>query len=179
MYPPVFNTYHHMFFSNGYAYAPQPQEPFQPISPPNVGLFMPNGTTQDIGSPSAAGQRPGELGAGPWASMNTFWFNVYGGYFGCDDQGPEECTMTVTGFTWSKSTQAEVEAVEEIFSLPPCPGFKNCALTYYPFVQLFSGLSGLQIKATIGSEARIFFLDNLEMGWYNNSCAAGLERIQS
>ena len=180
-YPPVFNPYHHLFFSNGYAYIPSPNDPFPPISPPRLAIFLPNGTTQDVGSPSVVGQRPGELGAGPRASIDAYWFNVYGAYLGCNNSGPAECSVTISGFSWDHTVQQEILFTQQAFKIPPCPSFLDCHLTSIEFPSLFRGLSGLQILATLtGSDSPIvFYMDNLSMSWYNNTCAAGLIRQMS
>lgn len=176
-FPPVFNPYHHLFFSNGYAYVPPPNEPFQPISPPQVAIFLPNASTQDIGSPSSAGARPGELGAGPRAGLSSFWFNAYSLFVGCDDAGPSNCEITIQGFLWNSTSNAEQLYTTRGVELLPCTGLKNCHLQEVNLAdEGFVGLSGLQIAASVNGQPQVFFMDNLAMGWFNNTCEAVQER---
>lgn len=176
-FPPVFNPYHHLFFSNGYAYVPPPNDPFPPISPPQLAIFLPNASTQNIGSPSAAGARPGEIGAGPRAALSSFWFTAYSLWLGCDDDGPSTCEISISGFVWDDSTNSERLVATQISQLQPCPGFQNCHLQEVNLQDgRFVGLSGLQITANINSTPQIFFIDNLDMGWFNNTCEAVQER---
>ena len=179
---PVFNPYHHMFFSNGYAYIPPGAdgEPFAAISSPHLAIFLPNLTETDIGSPNAAGENPGEIGAGPRASLDAFWFDAYSVYAGCDNAGPNDCTFTITGYVYDAVELKQVSAVTQRASLAPCGGgMLNCSLTQLTFDGAFRGLSGIQFDARVGGEEAIFLLDNLELGWFNNTCAAGLLRQRS
>lgn len=179
-FPPVFNPYHHMFFSNGYAYVQSTQEPFRPESEPHLAIFLPNLTNSDVGSPNAAGVFPGEIGAGPRASIDAFWIDAFSAYMGCDNEGPGDCTVTISGYKFDDAMEVEVAAVRQNATLPACPGFMNCELSPVEFTDEFRGLSGIQFEAYVnGSVPRIFLLDNLSMGWANNSCAAGLLRQRS
>jgi len=179
-FPPVFNPYHHLFFSNGYAYVSDARQPFEPESLPHLAVFMPNLTNSDIGSPNAAGVYPGGIGAGPRRDNDAYWFDAFSAYLGCDNEGPGDCTVTITGYSYDEATDLETQVVQQNATIPPCPGFMNCELSPVEFSFDFWGLSGIQFEAYInGSVPRIFLLDNLSMGWYNNTCEAGLLRIRS
>lgn len=179
-YAPVFNPYHHMFFSNGYAYAPPPSGPYPPISPSRLAIFLPNASaiSDTTGSPNAGGERPGELGAGPRASLNAFWFTAYSAYLGCGNAGSEPCSMQISGYSWNGTGESLV--AQQTASLPACPGLVNCTLTNVEFDPSFqTGLTGLQFAAMVGGVMQVFYMDSLSMGWYNNTCAAGLRRQMS
>ena len=62
------------------------------------------------------------------------------------------------------------------FTLPPCPGMKNCSLALVDFADGFRNLTGLQIIAKVGTTAVDWYMDDLSLGWSNNTCAAQLER---
>lgn len=49
--------------------------------------------------PFAGNVLPGEIGAGPCASVNAYWFNAYSAFFGCDD-GPADCVMQISGYQY-------------------------------------------------------------------------------
>ena len=61
-------------------------------------------------------------------------------------------------------------------TLPPCPSLQNCPLIHFGMDGLFNGVSSLQFDAHVGDQARIFYMDDLSLGWTNNTCAAASER---
>ncbi|KAI4794334.1 hypothetical protein E4T44_12515, partial [Aureobasidium sp. EXF-8845] len=71
--PPVSNPYHHMYFSNGFVYAPPPSLPFLPVSSPHLVMFVANETDNH----SEGGQLSGEIGAGRRRSSSAFWFDAH------------------------------------------------------------------------------------------------------
>jgi hypothetical protein len=176
--PPVFNPYHHMYFSDGFVYAPPPSVPFAAISSPRLVMFLANGTGDDDNH-SDGGELSGEIGAGTRRSSNAFWFNAYSAYLGCDNNGPEDCTLQVTGLVYQDSTKSEVAAFQQNVTQPPCLYADKCQLTQVHFAQSMKGLSGIRIQAFVGSERRSWFMDNLALGWFNNTCEAGLLRGRS
>lgn len=175
--PPVFNPYHHLYFSNGFVYMPPPSDPFPPISQPRLVMFLTN-ETGPTSSPDARGEHAGEIGAGDRASESAFWFNAYSAYLGCDNEGPENCTMQVSGYKY-KGGQKESLAHQANFTIEGCPKFKDCHLKKVKFPREMVGLSGVQFQAFVGGKKRAFFMDDLALGWSNNTCAAGLLRSKS
>ncbi|KAI9816614.1 MAG: hypothetical protein M1827_001747 [Pycnora praestabilis] len=185
-FPPIFNPYHHLFFSGGFAYAPPPTDPFPPISPPLLAIFVANVTasegslvTFDNGNPYTGDEAFGEFGAGPRLADSAYWVDVYSAYVGCDNGGPDDCTITFDGFTYGASTDEEVLAVSQTFTFPPCPGFVDCHLTLVELGEGFRGLTGIRMLASVAGVPKIWFMDNVQMTWSNNTCAAGLERQES
>ncbi|KAI9837823.1 MAG: hypothetical protein M1819_006757 [Sarea resinae] len=181
-YPPVFNPYHHLFFSPGFAYAPPPTVPFPPTSPPHLAIFLENqavNATSVDGSPDAGLEVAGEFGAGPRASQSAYWFNAYEANLGCDNRGPKACKLTISGYTFSQEEQQEILSVEQFVSLPPCRNFQNCKLTTVCFSDAFRNLTGVRIVAFLSGQPRIWFMDDVRLAWSNNTCAAGLERQES
>ncbi|ODH46095.1 hypothetical protein GX48_07815 [Paracoccidioides brasiliensis] len=179
-FPPIFNPYYHLFFSDGWAYGPPPTEPYPPISNPHIGIYVPSAGEDNHGSPYAGLLAGGQFGAGPRSSINTFWFDAYSTYFGCDNGSTNNsCAVTVSAVRYSTVTRTEEDAGTRTFTLPPCPGYENCALSPLDFGDSFSGISGLQFSAFVGDKPVIWFIDNIKMNWYNNSCTAGLERLRS
>lgn len=87
--------------------------------------------------------------------------------------------MQVKGFAWDQTSNSEVLATQYSFNLAPCPGFVNCHLAPVEFPDDFKNLSGLQILASVNGVTQVFFMDNLRMGWVNNTCTAATERMQS
>ena len=157
-------------------YAPKPDEPYTPVSQPHLAMFITNSTGAN-NSVATGYIRPGEIGADSLA-MEAFWFNVYSAYLGCDNSGPEGCRMELSGYTYTGFTDDELLAYQQNVTIPPCPSQKGCQLQRVDFPPIMRGLSGLQIRAFVGHEQRIWFMDNLALGWYDNSCEAGLQRAQ-
>ena len=177
--PPVPNPYHHLSFSNGYVYAPQPSEPFTPVSPPHLAVFLANGTGMKAGSLSPYALKSGEIGDGTRGSLSAFWFDAHSAFLGCDNAGPDECELLILGYTWDLTSNQEILSYSQNASLPPCPNFKDCKLEQVNFPTSFRGLSGLQIQAYVDNQPRMFFMDNLDLAWTNKTCAAGKLRQSS
>ncbi|KAF2402555.1 hypothetical protein EJ06DRAFT_345411 [Trichodelitschia bisporula] len=171
---PVFNPYHHMFFSNGYAYVPPPGEPFDAASAPNLAIFLPNASRTDVGSADGPAVQPGEIGAGPRANSKYFHFGAFSAEMGCDHSGLDFCQMMITGYGWEGGKQ--VVKVRQEVDIPPCDTMPHCKLSHIGFRQDFRDLSGIQFEAFINGTQRIFVMDNLQLQWTDNSCEAGTYR---
>ena len=172
--PPIFSPYHELFWQGHFGYVPPPTDPFPPHSPPQLAVYR-------AGSPiaSASGgldlQLNGEIGAGPRANRNAYWIDVHSAWLGCANGGPSDCIITVHGYIDGGSSSR----VTQNINLPPCPGLKNCSLALVNFDGGFRGLTGLQILATADAKAVDYYIDDLHLGWSNNSCAAQLLRSSS
>lgn len=158
---------------------PPPSTPFEAISSPRLVMFLANQTGEDSNNHGDGNQLAGEIGAGQRRSSDAFWFNAYSAYLGCDNEGPDDCIMQISGLVLQNSTKQEVTAYQQNFTLTACPGLTDCHLQRIDFPNIMRGLSGIRIEAFVGSERRSWFMDDLSLGWYNNSCAAGMLRIRS
>lgn len=176
--PPVFNPYHHMYFSDGFVYAPPPSVPFVAVSSPRLVTFVAN-ETGDNDNHSEGGQLSGEIGAGTRRSSNAFWFNAHSAYLGCENHSAHQCVLKITGLVYQSETKSEVAAFHQTVKLLPCYLPNNCHLTQIDFAESMKGLSGLRIQASVNDEPVSWFMDNLALGWSNNTCAAGLLRARS
>jgi hypothetical protein len=142
-------------------------------------MFFP-GPTLLPSEPFAGNVLPGEIGAGSCASVNAYWFNAYSAFFGCDDDGPTDCVMQISGYQYDASTDKEVLEAQENATIPTCYGFKNCHLTLVTFLGHFRNLSGIQFDAFInGTGPQVFMMDSVAMGWVNSTCSAGILRIRN
>ncbi|KAH8725557.1 hypothetical protein GQ44DRAFT_707275 [Phaeosphaeriaceae sp. PMI808] len=173
------NPYHHLFYANGYTDVPDKWEPYPAISQPNVAMYLPLTGRLGPSQPFAGLLLPGELGAGPRASSNAYWFNAYSGYFGCALNGITPCTLRISGYRYDATMKEEVLVAEQNATLPACWGYIGCRLNQVVFNEGFRGLSGIQINAFTGGLGipQAHMMDDLVMGWYNNSCSAGIMRI--
>ncbi|KAF4554618.1 Hypothetical protein D9617_4g003730 [Elsinoe fawcettii] len=175
---PIFSPYRHFQFSQGYAYAPLPETPFEAVSPPHLAVFITNETgAENVPSPGFV--RPGELGAGRRASNQAYWFNAYSAYLGCDNTDSLGCMYEISGYVYDSLFRAEILAYQSNVTVPACPALENCLLTFVDFPLDMRGLSGFQIRAFVGEEQRIWFMDELALGWWDNSCEAGQIRARS
>jgi hypothetical protein len=93
---------------------------------------------------------------------------------GCANGGPDDCAITITGYANGEDTVAG-----QTLRQPSCPGLKNCALAFVTFDEGFRNLTTLQIVATINGKAVDWYMDDLELRWSNNTCAAQLMRSSS
>ena len=141
------NPYHHMFYANGYTNVPDKWEPYRAVSQPNVAMFLPLRGRLLANAPFAGTLLPGEIGAGPRASVSAYWFNAYSGFFGCALSGLTPCVLRVSGFRYDGVLKQEVVAAEQNVTIPACYGFINCRLTQVVFNDEFRGLSGIQFNA--------------------------------
>jgi hypothetical protein len=176
---PLTNPYHHLFYANGFTYVPDKWEPYRAVSQPNVAMFLPLGGSLLPNTPFAGTLLPGELGAGPRASVDAYWFNAHSAWFGCALNGVTPCTLRFTGYRWDAVLRREVVAAEQTATVPACWAYINCRLNQVNFTNSFRGLSGIQIQAytyNLGIP-QVYFMDDLRLEWFNNSCAAGILRI--
>ncbi|KAI5269747.1 hypothetical protein E4T47_06859 [Aureobasidium subglaciale] len=185
--PPIFNPYHHMYFSDGFVYAAPGSRPFGgSASDRRLVMFVAN-NTGDSDNHNEGGQLPGEFGAGIRRSSSAFWFNAHSALIGCDGLDTSaDCTVQITGLVYNNETKAEFAAFEQTVMLPPCSphtgniAMINCQLTEVRFAQSMQELSGLRVQAfSNAGTARSWFMGDLTLGWSNNTCAAGLLRGRS
>ncbi|KAF2834805.1 hypothetical protein M501DRAFT_943430 [Patellaria atrata CBS 101060] len=177
--PPVFSPYHHLFFSHGYGYVPPPEDPFFAVSEPRMLVFTgtkSNGTTD---GPDHAGIIPGEIGAGPRNELDAFWFDAYSIWMGCENAGPASCTVRLTGYVWDSSMGQEKMVTEQMATIPPCIGLRDCHLSKINLNDNFRALTGVKFEAAVLGAPVTFYADDFAAAWWNNGCAAGLERQRS
>ncbi|OAL38794.1 hypothetical protein AYO20_02000 [Fonsecaea nubica] len=181
-FPPIFNPYEHFFWGDGWAYVPPPTEPFPPQSGNRLAQFVPYLNNTVSGSTGAGSIPPSSFGAGPRNYDNNYWFSASSAYVGCDNGSrnlSQICDFVATAYQWDNVTQAEVVVATQHFRIPPCPDFNKCQLTQIVFNYLFYKMSTLSFYANVQGQVSQFWIDSINMNWYNNTCAAGLARMQS
>jgi hypothetical protein len=185
-YAPVFNPYHHLFFANGFFYyAPDTSishpEPYDPVSGPNVAIFHVNGNTPiaNRDKKDEYDMLPGIVGAGPRANDCTYWFNAYSAELGCDNGGSDPCNMTISGYLWNESSRQEDKVLTQNAQIQPCNELEDCKLQHVA-LNGFEGVSSIRFQAVVdGATLKSWVIDNLSMGWYDNTCEAGRKRISA
>lgn len=179
---PVFNPYHQFDFSDGFVVVPPPTAPYLPSSKPLFTEFIPdfnvNGTDPMAGPNTAEYGYSGDIGNGDHGLTGCFGFNMYGASFGCDSRGPP-CVFSFTGFRLDKSTGNTTAITSQTISIPACPALANCTLTPITLNNSFKDLDSIRINVTVANEPKIWWMDDLRLGWYDNSCKTGLCRIST
>ncbi|KAI4115878.1 MAG: hypothetical protein LQ345_003604 [Seirophora villosa] len=169
--PPIFNPYRKLFFNSGYGYVPPPNDPFPPISPPQLAVYNYHNDSVSQTSVDDGLVLHGEIGAGPRVNQSAYWIDAYSTWIGCANEGPGECTINFIGYDRFK-TQMATQTVTQAY----CPGLVNCKLGQVRLTDQFRQLAGLQILAYVDETPVTFYMDDLSLGWSNNSCAAQLQR---
>jgi len=176
---PVFNPYHQFDFSDGFTVVPPPTDPYLPSSPPLllefIADFNVNGTNPQAGPDTAEEGFSGQISNGDHALTGCFTFNAYGASFGCNSTGPD-CDFTFTGLRYNSSSGEEYSVTSQNYSISACPALSKCTLMLIPLDNTFVDLNAIQINATVAGAPAMWWMDDLRLGWFNNSCTAGLCR---
>ncbi|KAL8907215.1 MAG: hypothetical protein Q9171_005948 [Xanthocarpia ochracea] len=175
--PPIFNPYRKLYFNGGYGYVPPPgvpDDPFAPISPPQLAVYNYHTDSSTSQSIDAGLELHGELGAGPRFHESAYWIDAYSAWIGCANSGPSDCRVDIIGYDAFNTPIAYQTLLQ-----PPCPGLVNCKLAQITFSNEFQELAGLQILAYVNKIPVTFYMDDLSLGWSNNTCAAQFERSSS
>lgn len=179
---PVFNPYHQFDFSDGFTVVPPPTDPYLPPSKPLLLEFIPNfnmnGSNPHAGPNTIEGGYSGQISDGDFGLTGCFLFNMYGASFGCDSKGPA-CDFTFVGYRTDAATGNETVIAKEDYSIAACPSLKNCALTPIQLDPVFSNMTGVRINVTVASQPKIWWMDDLRLGWFDNSCATGMCRLNA
>ena len=142
------------------------------MSPPQLAVYRVDNNTDVDADPDSGDESIGEFGAGPRSSDSAYWIDAFSAYLGCSNAGPGDCTISINGYDAVSSTRI----VNQTVTQPPCPGLKNCTLAMVEFLPGFKNLSGIQILAAVNDRLVTWYMDDLQLGWSNNTCAAATER---
>ncbi|KAF2857970.1 hypothetical protein K470DRAFT_200694, partial [Piedraia hortae CBS 480.64] len=169
-FPPVMRPYKHLTFSDGWVYASEAREPFTPRSSPNVGVLLSGSIKRTMTVPL------GRISTGPYRALSAFWFDAFDGWFGCVTFGIGPCTFAIQGYVFDRNLGEELLAFAKNQTVPACEQARGCELRLIEFPPIFRGLSALQVKAYVGDMEQAFVMDDLHLGWADQSCEAGLKR---
>ncbi|EKD14920.1 uncharacterized protein L3040_003866 [Drepanopeziza brunnea f. sp. 'multigermtubi'] len=181
---PVPNPYHKFDFSNGFTVVPPPVDPYLPVSKPLLLEFIPNFTvnasTPESGPNSAQGGFSGEIGNIDHGATGCFSFNFYGASLGCDSFGAA-CEFTFTGFKFDRLSRQTRSVVTQRVSVPACPSLKSldCVLTPVSLDGLFKDLDSVGMNVTVQGRPKIWWMDDVRLGWFDNSCEKGVCRTHA
>jgi hypothetical protein len=112
------------------------------------------------------------VGMGRRSAFACLRFNLYQASFACNSRVQnQDCNFDVYGLRYNSRTgQEELVGVYEEVSTPACTATKG-ALTSKTFTD-FTNLSALLIRAKSDGTSRNWWLDDLAVGWNDNSCDA-------
>lgn len=154
---------------------PPPTDRYLPSSSPLLLEFIPAFGGAEVGPNSAAYGYSGQISDGDHGFAGCFTFNVYGASFGCNSTGPA-CDFTFTGLHYDVATDTVSTITSQTASIDACPALFKCNLTSIALDGTFVGLNAIQIKAAAGGEPQGWWMDDIRLGWFNNTCSAGLCR---
>ncbi|RDW68093.1 hypothetical protein BP6252_09489 [Coleophoma cylindrospora] len=179
---PVFNPYHQFIFSDGFTVVPPPTDPFFPKSGKQLLEFIPNlninGTNPRAGPNTDELGYSGGISDGDHGITGCFTFNFYGAALGCESTG-SDCDFTFSGYQLNSNHTDVVPVAVQDHTIPACSALNGCPL--YPVVvdNTFQNLTTIRINVTVAGVPKIWWMDDLHLGWYDNSCATGLCRLNS
>lgn len=171
---PLINPNDDFWFSQGFLVAPpssRAQNPYVPSSGGQLVEFVPPELTS--ASNYVSGDTA-EVGVGPNSAKSCFRFDFYQAYLGCAAQLSEKwCEFDISAFTYDESLASEQFVWSETKRVPACPFFPDgpCSLTPVVF-DGFTNITSLLITLHVGKDLRVWWGDNFEFGWTDNSCAA-------
>jgi len=113
----------------------------------------------------------GEFGNGYTESLGCFNFNAYSASLGCDSQSPP-CLFQISGVRYDAATQTEQTVTTRVVPISACPGTSNCPLIPVMFDNSFTNLTGVRINATVDGVAKSWWMDDVSLGWSDDSCDA-------
>ncbi|KAL3419728.1 hypothetical protein PVAG01_08226 [Phlyctema vagabunda] len=166
---PVFNPYHQFDFSEGFTVVPPPTALFVPESGKLLLEFIPslNGTGfRGLGS-------SGGISDGDHGLTGCFDFNFYGASLGCDSRG-SDCDFTFSGYRLANENLVEVASHHDV--IPACKTASQCELSPIQVDNTFQNLDSIRINVTVAGVPKVWWMDDLKLGWFNNTCEMGLCR---
>lgn len=158
---------------------PPPTAAYLPSSPPLMLEFVPdlsgNGTNPEAGYNTAAYGFSGQISDGDHGLTGCFTFNMYSATFGCNSTGPP-CEFTFTGLQYDVATDGVSPITSQTISVTACPTLVDCKLRRIMLDDTFVDLNAIRIRAAAGTTPQGWWMDDLHLGWFNNSCTTGLCR---
>lgn len=179
---PLFNPYHQFDWSDGFAAVPPPTDPYLPSSGPLLLEFVPllnvNGTNDQAAPNTKEFGYSGEFADGDGGLTGCFAFNFYGASLGCDSKGPD-CKFSVTGLRREGATNELTQVASQIVDIAACPPLRDCKLSPVTLNDSFRNLTAVRMNVSVANQPKIWWMDDVRLGWFDNSCEKGLCRQTS
>lgn len=74
---------------------------------------------------------------------------------------------------------AEYLSLSKTFEIDACPDEDICVLRRVGIAEELEGLSSLGFEVTALDKPVTWYIDNIELSWFNNTCLAGMKRVSS
>ncbi|KAI1763683.1 hypothetical protein GGR53DRAFT_357279 [Hypoxylon sp. FL1150] len=163
---PLFSPYHRFYFSQGFSVLPPPPAPYDPSSGNLMLQFTPgsllNQSDSDASSDSAT------ISVGPQTSSVCFPFNLYSFSLGCDSRDAP-CVFNITGLRFDHQSQQETEVAWETAEVEACTKEIGCKLVPVKLTG-FEKLTSFRITLKVNDKVRMWWADDLALGWSDNQC---------
>lgn len=176
---PVFNSYQKFKFSDGFFVVPPPRVRYEPSSKPLLLEFIPNYNTnitdQDSGPNSREYDWSEDIGNADQGRSGCFSYNMYGASLGCDSHS-DDCIFTFIGFRYDRDTKAIVEVTSQELVIDACLEDQKCPLTSVTLDGTFENLDQVRMNLKSGGLPKVWWMDDLRLGWYDNACSVGICR---
>ncbi|KAG9244883.1 hypothetical protein BJ878DRAFT_420424, partial [Calycina marina] len=167
IHPPIFNPYHQLDWSAGFTVTKPPADAYKPSSAP---LLLEFNATVD--------QPTGKISSGDHALTGCFNFNAYSGFFGCNSTHAD-CDFIFSGYQHDPIENTDTLIHTQTGSVSACPAQEACTLLPITLDMGFKNLTQLRINATSEGVSKTFWVDDLELGWNDNTCETGACRTNS
>lgn len=130
--------------------------------------------------PDADTGTSGSIGNVDHGLTTCFSFNFYGASFGCDSEGPG-CDFNFTGYRYDAASQSTKPVFTQQKTVSACPTLKSldCILTPVTLDSAFQNLDSVSIDLTVGGVPKIWWMDDLRLGWSDNTCEKGMCRAKA
>ena len=103
-------------------------------------------------------------------SLECYKFDWYSMRVGCESDSTP-CEFNVAGYRWNASEGVQDMIVSKEFVVPACSAPQYCPLSVITG-EGFENITSIFVQSTINGNAAAWWLDDLEMGWTDNSCEA-------
>lgn len=89
--------------------------------------------------------------------------------------GPS-CDFAFTGYKYDVASKETSLVTQQVINVPACPELADCVLTTVDLNSSFKDLTYFFMNVTVAGKPKLWWMDDLRMGWSDNSCAMGLCR---
>lgn len=171
----LYNPDGDFWFSEGFSVVPPSAQAgsFAPSSGGQLLEFTPLSISLSSGGGSGD---TAEIGVGPHFAVPCFKFNLYGLSLGCAAEGNEQwCEFEFSAYAYDESTgDARSTSWSETKRVPACPEYPAgpCSLTPVE-LEGYTNITSVLITLRVGLDLRVWWADDLRVGWTDNSCEAG------
>lgn len=109
-----------------------------------------------------------KISVGPHSSSTCFAFNFYGFSLGCESKD-STCSFNFTGLRYDQLSEKEKEVAWSTVDIPACSTADHCKLVPVAF-KGFEQLTSVLITLEVDGQARLWWADDLALGWSDNQC---------